>query len=153
MGAGRPVIVTSCHGVHSGGFQCTLDNTAPHTWARRGTKCIIGEPVPALPRYLPCKLPAQLVWLAAACEQWWRLGWCRPGSGPADVLGEGLAGWLGKGLAVARCRPRQGPCRGSGGLPRQASCRGLSSSNPHLILSVPCLHKDLHANMEVPPKP
>ena len=43
---------------------------------------------------------------------------------PAGVLGEGLAGWPGKGLAVARCRPRQGPCRGSRGFPRQGSCRG-----------------------------
>ena len=91
--------------------------------------------------------------LAAACERRWRLGWCGPGSGPAGVLGEGLAGWPGKGLAVAHCRPRQGPCRGSRGFPRQGSCRGSSSSNPHLILSVPCLHKDLHATMEVPPEP
>ena len=39
-----------------------LDNTAPHAWARRGAKCIVGEPVPALPRCLPRKLPARLVW-------------------------------------------------------------------------------------------
>ena len=32
MGVGRPVIVTSCHGVHSGGFQCMIDNTAPHAF-------------------------------------------------------------------------------------------------------------------------
>ena len=38
--------------------------------------------------------------------------WRGPGGGPAGVLGEGLAGWPGKGLAVARCRPRQGSCRG-----------------------------------------
>ena len=85
-----------------------------------------------------------MVGLAAACEQRWKLGWRGPGGGPAGVLGEGLAGWPGKGLAVwpgkglavARCRPRQGPCRGSGGLPRQGSCRGSSSSNPHLILNM-----------------
>ena len=103
--------------------------------------------------HVATQVPAQLVGLAAACERWWRLGWCGPGSGPAGVLGEGLAGWPGKGLVVARCRPRQGSCRGSGGLPRQGSCRGSSSSNPHLILSVPCLHKDLHATMEVTPEP
>ena len=38
MGVGRPVIVMSCHRVHSRGFQCTLDNTAPHAFhlATRG---------------------------------------------------------------------------------------------------------------------
>ena len=86
--------------------------------------------------HLATQVPAQLVGLAAACERRWRLGWCGSRSGPADALGEGLAGWPGKGLAVACCRPRQGPCRGSGGLPRQGSCRGSSSSNPHLILNM-----------------
>ena len=37
--------------------------------------------------------------------------------------------------------------------PRQGSCRGLLPSNPHLILDILCLHKDLHATMEVPPEP
>ena len=32
--------------------------------------------------------------------------------------------------------PFKGPCRGSGGFPRQGSCRGSSSSNPHLILNM-----------------
>ena len=76
--------------------------------------------------HVATQVPAQLVGLAAACERWWRLGWCGPGSGPAGVLGEGLAGWPGKGLAVwpgkglavARCRPRQGSCRGSCGFLR-----------------------------------
>ena len=27
------------------------------------------------------------------------------------------------------------------------------SFNPHLILDIPCLQKDLHASMEVPPEP
>ena len=62
--------------------------------------------------HVATQAPAQLVGLAAACERRWRLGWCGPGSGPAGVLGEGLAGWPGKGLAVARYRPRQGSCGG-----------------------------------------
>ena len=66
--------------------------------------------------HVATQVPAQLVGLAAACERRCKLGWRGPGGGPAGVLGEGLAGWPGKGLAVARCRPRQGPCRGSGGL-------------------------------------
>ena len=40
------------------------------------------------------QVPAQLVELAAAWGRWWSLGWCRPGSGPADALGKGLAGGL-----------------------------------------------------------
>lgn len=58
--------------------------------------------------HVATQVPAQLVGLAAACDRRWRLGWCGPGSGPVGVLGESLAGWPGKGLAVARCRPRQG---------------------------------------------
>src|SRR3990170_1725918 len=54
---------------------------------------------------------------------------------------------------MACCCPRQGSCRGSCGSPRQGSCRGSLSFNPHLILNIPCLHKDLHATMEVPPEP
>src|SRR3990170_4992408 len=103
--------------------------------------------------HVATQVPAQLVGLAAACEWRWRLGWCGPGSGPAGVLGEDLAGGPGKGLAVARSRPRQGSCRGSCGFPRQGSCRGSLSSNPHLTLNIPCLHKDLHATTEVPPEP
>ena len=38
------------------------------------------------------QVPAQLVGLAATCERRWKLGWRGPGSGPASVLGEGLAG-------------------------------------------------------------
>ena len=86
--------------------------------------------------HVATQVPAQLVGLAAACERWWKLVRRGFGSGPAGVLGEGLAGWPGKGLAVVCCRPRQGPCRGSGGLPRQGSCRESSSSNPHLILNM-----------------
>ena len=39
------------------------------------------------------------------------------------------------------------------GLPRLGSRQRLPSSGPHLILSILCLHKDLHATMEVPPEP
>src|SRR3954466_9844954 len=74
--------------------------------------------------HVATQVPAQLVGLAAACERRWKLGWRRPGGDLADALGEGLAGWPDKGLAMARCHPRQGPCRGSGGLPRQGSCQG-----------------------------
>ena len=49
--------------------------------------------------HVATQVPAQLVGLAAACERRWRLGWCRPGGGPTGALGEGLAGWSGKGLA------------------------------------------------------
>ena len=54
MGAGRPVIVMSCHGVHSRGFQCMLDNTAPHVF--RLTTCGLEEApnvssVSLFPRY------------------------------------------------------------------------------------------------------
>ena len=65
--------------------------------------------------HVATQVPAQLVGLAAACERWWKLGRRGPGGGPASILGEGLAGWPGKDLAVARCRPRQGSCRGSCG--------------------------------------
>ena len=61
---------------------------------------------------------AQLVRSAAACERRRRLGWRGPGNGPAGALGEGLAGWPGKGLAIARRRPRQGSCPGSCGFLR-----------------------------------
>ena len=54
--------------------------------------------------HVATQVPAQLVGLSAACERWWMLGWRGPG--------RGLAGVLGRGLAVVRCRPRQGPCRG-----------------------------------------
>ena len=37
-------------------------------------------------------MPAHLVGLAAACQWWWRLGWCGPSSGTAGVLGEVIAG-------------------------------------------------------------
>ena len=103
--------------------------------------------------HVATQVPAQLVELAAAWERRWRLGWCGPGSGPTDALGKGLAGWLGKGLAVARCCPRQGTCRGSCGFPWLRSHQGSSSSNPHLISYVLCLHKDLHVTMELPPEP
>ena len=49
--------------------------------------------------HVATQVPAQLVELAAACEQRWKLGWRGPGGGPAGVLGEGLARWPGKGLA------------------------------------------------------
>ena len=68
--------------------------------------------------HVATQVPAQLVGLAAACEQWWKLVRRRFGGGPAGVLGEGLARWPGKGLAAARHHPRQGPCQGSRGLPR-----------------------------------
>ena len=87
--------------------------------------------------HVATQMPAQLVELAAACEQRRRLGWCGPGGGPAGVLGEGLARWPGKGLAMACCCPRQGSCRGSCGFPRQGFCRGSPSSSPHLILNIP----------------
>ena len=85
----------------------------------------------------------------AAVETCWR----GPGSGPAGAPGEGLAGWPGKGPAAARCRPRQGSCRGSRGLPRQEPCRGLLPSYSYFILTNLCLHKDLHATTKVPPEP
>ena len=85
---------------------------------------------------LPCRFLPSWLGPTAACERWWRLGWCGPGSGPAGALGEGLAGWPGKGLAVACYHPRQGSCRGPCGSPRQGSCRGSLSSNPHLILNM-----------------
>ena len=50
--------------------------------------------------HVATQVPAQLVGLAAGCERRWKLGWHGPGGGPAGVLGEGLAGWPGKGLAV-----------------------------------------------------
>ena len=99
------------------------------------------------------QVPAQLVGSAVACEQRWRLGWHGRGGGPAGVLAEGLAGWPGKGLAVAHWRPRQGSCRGSCGFPRLGSRRGSPSSGPHLILCIYDLDKDLHATTEVPPEP
>ena len=61
--------------------------------------------------HVAMQVPAQLVGSVAACEWWWRFGWLGPGSGPAGALGDGLAGWPGKGLAAARRHPRQGPCR------------------------------------------
>ena len=99
------------------------------------------------------QVPAQLVGSVAACEWQRRLGWCGPGSGPAGALGEGLAGWPGKGLVVAFCCPQQGPCRGPCGFPQQEPCRGLLPSNHHLILNILCLHNDLHVTTEVPPEP
>ena len=51
--------------------------------------------------HVATQVPAQLVGLAAACERWWKLVRRGFGSGPAGVLGEGLAGWPGKGLAVS----------------------------------------------------
>ena len=36
-------------------------------------------------------------------------------TGPTGASGEGLAGGPGKGLAAARRRPRQGPCRANVG--------------------------------------
>ena len=60
--------------------------------------------------HVATQVPAQLVGLAAACERWWKLGWRGLGGGSAGVLGEGLAGWPGKGLAAARRCPRQGSC-------------------------------------------
>ena len=62
--------------------------------------------------HVATQVPAQLVGLAAACERWWKLGWRGLGGGSAGVLGEGLAGWPGKGLAVARWFPRQGTLSG-----------------------------------------
>ena len=46
--------------------------------------------------HVATQVPAQLVELAAACERRRRLGLCGSGSGPAGVLGEGLAGWPSK---------------------------------------------------------
>ena len=98
-------------------------------------------------------MPSQLVELAAVWERRWSLGRRRPGCSPAGVLGKGLAEGPARVSLRPRGRPRQGLCRGSGGLPRQGSCRGSLSSNPHLILNIPCLHKDLHATTGVPPEP
>ena len=66
--------------------------------------------------HVATQVPAQLVGLAAACEQRRGVGWCGPGSGPAVASsnglvgwpGKGLAGWPGKGPAVARWRPGKG---------------------------------------------
>ena len=41
--------------------------------------------------HVATQVPTQLVGLAAACERWQSLGWCGPGSGPADALVKGLA--------------------------------------------------------------
>ena len=51
--------------------------------------------------HVATQVSAQLVGLAAACERWWKLVRHGFGGGPAGVLGEGLAGWPGKGLAAA----------------------------------------------------
>ena len=136
---------------------------------QRCMRCHVGRQAAEVARWwslheglhVATQVPAQLVGSAAACERRQRLGWRGPGSGPAGTLGEGLVGWPGKGLArwpdkgvsVARCCPRQGPCRGSCVFPRQEPCRGSLPSNPHLILSILCLRKYLHATMEVPPEP
>ena len=48
------------------------------------------------------QVPAQLVELAAAWGRRWSLGWCGPGSGPADALGKGIAGGPCRGAAVVR---------------------------------------------------
>ena len=55
--------------------------------------------------HVATQVAAQLVGLAAACERWWKLVRHGFGGGPTGILGEGLAGWPGKGLAVACCRP------------------------------------------------
>ena len=56
--------------------------------------------------HVATQVPAQLVELAAAWGRRWSLGWCGTGSGPAGVLGKGLAGglvaFLGKDLAEDR---------------------------------------------------
>ena len=44
------------------------------------------------------QVPAQLVGSAAACERRWRFSRRGPSSGPADVLGKGLAGALARAL-------------------------------------------------------
>ena len=48
--------------------------------------------------HVATQVPAQLVGLAAACERWWKLGWCGPGGGPAGVLGGALPGGPARGL-------------------------------------------------------
>ena len=55
---------------------------------------MLADPVWEL--HVATQVPSQLVGLVATCEWRWRLGWCGPGSGPASVLGEGLAGWPSK---------------------------------------------------------
>ena len=66
---------------------------------------------------------------------------------------KGLAGGPAK-ILLWRCsRPRQGACRGSCGSPRQGSRQGSPSSGSHLISYLYGLDKDLHATIEVPPKP
>ena len=99
------------------------------------------------------QVPAQLVELAAAWGRQCSLGWCGPGSGPADALGKGLAGGPARVLPWRCSRPRQGACWGSCGFPRLGSRRGSPSSGPHLISHVYDLDKDLHATTEVPPEP
>ena len=100
-------------------------------------------------RTLPRRcVPSWLCW-----QRRWSLGGCGPGSGPADVLGKGLAGAPARVLPWHCGRPRQGSCRRSRGFPWQGSCRGSLSSGPYLILCVYDLYEDLHAPMEVPPEP
>ena len=91
--------------------------------------------------HVATQVPAWLAGLAAAWERRWGLGTRWPGHGLADILGKGLAGGPGKGLAMVTW---SSPARM---LPE------VSSSGPHLILCVNDLHKDLHATMEVPPEP
>ena len=90
---------------------------------QRCMRCHVGRQAAEVARWrslheglrVATQVPAQLVGSAAAHERRRKLGWRGPGSGPAGALGEGLAGWPGKGLAVARRRPRQGSCQGSYG--------------------------------------
>ena len=103
--------------------------------------------------HVATQVPAQLVGLAAACERRRSFGWCGSGSGPAGVLGKGLAGGPARVLPWCSSRPRQDNCRGSCGFPRLGSRQGSPSSGPHLISHVHDLDEDLHATTEVPPAP
>ena len=90
------------------------------------------------------------------------LGWQLHANGDGDLTGAGLAVALLASLVralpggPARVLPWHAvvPGKDLAGVLWFPSARILPGpSNPHLILNIPCLHKDLHATIEVPPEP
>ena len=99
--------------------------------------------------HVATQVPAQLVGLAAACEWRWKLG----SPGLVVALPVSLARALPGG--PARVLPWRAVVPGkdlAGGLVAFLG-KDLAEDRHLLILGVPCLHKDLHATMEVPPEP